>query len=646
MPRPTLRLTLAILALTLAIPATAAGSDTTFCVHMGATANCGVAGQFDEQADLQKAFDDATTIPGTHHTIIIQNGTFTPRVGVSEFTYAGTARLTINGLSPTDTTLSNSAGATEVLSLNPGAGTTLSGLTIKPVGTAINGANLTNTAISNVPVVLPASSSATGMTLHDSSWIDSTLTAANPLTTSVGVVGASGANDLQRLTLTVQKGVDVTGGTLTARNLRITSTGFGIQASNPGTTANVEGGLLTMPSGTASANVGLLADTGATLNARSLTVIGAKQATVGVTVNATGTSHSAANVSDTIFNNFFKDVSRIADPTALADLSLDHDIVVLGTDSGVPGAPPSAATNTASDPLFVNVGNGDYRPKYNSPAIDSGTPCTGLCLTIPDMAGLARPINGTIDRGAFEYARRPPSVNAVASETQRFIGAVSSFTAQGTDPDNDPLTYAWVFDDGATATGAMVNHQFSSVGFHSATVTATDPTGQTATATATTQIIIPVPAPGGGGGFPPGGGGTPVTPLTLTGLKLSNAKFAVSSSKTATSAKAKTPKGTTIRFTLSKPATVKFAFEQELKGVKAGGKCVKKSKAHRRGTSCKLLELKGTIIRRNLAAGARSVAFSGRIGSKPLHRGSFRLTATATDSAGAHVAKHAEFKIA
>ncbi len=284
--------------------------------------------------------------------------------------------------------------------------------------------------------------------------------------------------------------------------------------------------------------------------------------------------------------------------------------------------------------------------KYNSPAIDSGTPCSGLCLTIPDMNGLARPVNGTIDRGAFEYARRPPAVNAVASETQRFIGGVSSFTAQGTDPDNDPLTYAWVFDDGATATGAMVNHQFATLGFHNATVTATDPTGQTATATATTQIITPVPAPGPGG-FPPSGGGTPSsTPLTLTGLKLSNTKFAVSTSKTATSAKAKTPKGTTIRFTLSKPATVKFAFEQELKGVKAGGKCVKKSKRHSHGTSCKLLELKGTIIRRNLAAGLRSVAFSGRIGSKPLHRGSFRLTATATDSAGAHVAKHAEFKIA
>ena len=70
--------------------------------------------------------------------------------------------------------------------------------------------------------------------------------------------------------------------------------------------------------------------------------------------------------------------------------------------------------------------------------------------------------------------------------------------------------------------------------------------------------------------------------------------------------------------------------ERKGKGRKKGSKCVAK---RRTGKRCTLYKAKGTL-KRSGKAGANTVAFSGRIGKKKLAKGRYRITATATDSAG------------
>jgi hypothetical protein len=126
-----------------------------------------------------------------------------------------------------------------------------------------------------------------------------------------------------------------------------------------------------------------------------------------------------------------------------------------------------------------------------------------------------------------------------------------------------------------------------------------------------------VPPAGGGGG----GGGTTTPPADHTGpvigaLSVSPKRFAVSRKRTAISAKAHAHQGATVRYTLSEPARVTFTVQLVAK--------------HKRRT---VLKVKGTLTRSGVS-GANQLAFSGRIGSRKLAAGTYRLVAKATDAAG------------
>ena len=70
--------------------------------------------------------------------------------------------------------------------------------------------------------------------------------------------------------------------------------------------------------------------------------------------------------------------------------------------------------------------------------------------------------------------------------------------------------------------------------------------------------------------------------------------------------------------------------ERKGKGRKKGKKCLAKRST---GKRCTLYKAKGTL-KRTGKSGANSVTFSGRIGKKKLAKGRYRITATATDTAG------------
>jgi len=92
--------------------------------------------------------------------------------------------------------------------------------------------------------------------------------------------------------------------------------------------------------------------------------------------------------------------------------------------------------------------------------------------------------------------------------------------------------------------------------------------------------------------------------------------------------------GTTVRFRLSRAATVAVAIARRQPGRVIGGRCVKPTRrlAHRR--SCARYVGAGRLIRARERAGRHAVRFSGRIHGHPLSCGRYRarLTATATDS--------------
>jgi hypothetical protein len=140
------------------------------------------------------------------------------------------------------------------------------------------------------------------------------------------------------------------------------------------------------------------------------------------------------------------------------------------------------------------------------------------------------------------------------------------------------------------------------------------------------------PGQGGGGG----GGGNPADAPTLGGLKLSHTRFAVAAGATARAAARRRrallrpPRGTTISFTLSRPAAVTITVERKLHGLRRGRSCVAPTRRLRgaRARACTRFTTAFTFTRGG-AAGGNSLPFSGRAGRRALPAGSYRLGAVA-----------------
>ncbi|MEU4192129.1 ThuA domain-containing protein [Kribbella sp. NPDC026611] len=95
-----------------------------------------------------------------------------------------------------------------------------------------------------------------------------------------------------------------------------------------------------------------------------------------------------------------------------------------------------------------------------------------------------------IGKGVTENER--PAVTVTASATQGEAPLKVDFTAAATDPEGDlPLTYAWTFGDGSTATGPVATHTFTVPGKHTVTATVVDSRG--ATGTAKVDITVDTP---------------------------------------------------------------------------------------------------------------------------------------------------------
>jgi hypothetical protein len=326
-----------------------------------------------------------------------------------------------------------------------------------------------------------------------------------------------------------------------------------------------------------------------------------------------------------VLDGFGVDVRLSESGGSNASLSSEYsayDSTKLSLDAGTSHTQGVGKLNLSGvDPRFTDPAGGDLTLLYNSPLVDAGD--TGYQ---PFLGGLdvmlrtrVRDGNGngvaTVDLGAHEYQRRPPKAVATGPATGDPGQALAFDGSESSDLDEEPLTYAWSFDDGTQAVGATPMKSFATPGPHSATLTVTDPAGLKDSATATVTISTPPPAGGGGAGQ------GSAAALVLSDLKIVPRRFRpiARPDKTTALLLRKARRGTRFKFTLSgpdTPATVTMT-------------------VHRVRPKRRLKRVSRFVVPARI--GANSVAFSGWGGKgrpKPLKPGRYRLTVQAESLVG------------
>jgi 3',5'-cyclic AMP phosphodiesterase CpdA len=114
----------------------------------------------------------------------------------------------------------------------------------------------------------------------------------------------------------------------------------------------------------------------------------------------------------------------------------------------------------------------------------------------------------------------------------------------------------------------------------------------------------------------------------LAAVTITHRAFAVARVPTAVSAR-RPPYGSTISYTLSKPASVSIDIARLAPGRRSGGRCVAPRQRLSRNPRCTRAIRQGALERQG-QAGSNKLFFTGRIGSRPLAPGSYRMTVVAT----------------
>jgi PKD domain len=473
----------------MALPATAAAT-TTYCVPATTIAGCPAGG------NVAGSIGTAIAAGSNGDEILIGPGTFYENVNdggkALQFVGEGSAATVIQGNtgSPSMRVSAGSSvsnlgvslpGATNQTGLSlAGTATGVAVTAMQPASTMNNiGVDLVNGGtFSHGSVTLPLTGgddSNYGGAIGDGTVSDSSVSAA------VGVTG------------------DGSGNVPTVARVRIIANqGYLDSSTSP---ATIDDSLIRTVAGSAP-EVGIGMGQFGTITARHLTVIGSGG--VGSTglsagcVAATAPVATSVLLASSILRGYSTSISATAVPgigpisSATTTVRVDHSFYDPGTTfvSAPVTVPPTAtATITADshsgnfDSLFIDPSAADFHLRAGSPAIDGGDPAalaSGESTT--DVDGNPRIVAGhqghaaISDVGAYEFQPHAPTVSA-------HTGPGDAFVATGSDPSSgDSVSFRWSFDDGTSATGAIVTHAFAKPGHHTATVTATDLDGFTATA--------------------------------------------------------------------------------------------------------------------------------------------------------------------
>jgi PKD repeat protein len=625
-----------------AIAAPAIASADTFCVHNPS----GCVGSV--QPDLKAALASAASNGPAKDTIRLGAGSFTDGPAVD----APGNPVDIVGTSAKVTTLLGTGNGVTVLKvLDPYS--TVSDLGVKITGTgaetgidlAGKGSHLnvinsgaqaatTGVALSGAFPWLDASSVALSYGANDfsltssavrSDAIHSTITDSD-LSAMAGVL-ARGQIDVMRSRVWAQQGLTASAVNSGVAYAAVSDTSFRVPGPLP---SNYGSKAL------AAAGTGL-----SFIDADRITAYGGGKAEVGVEAgpNAGAGNQATIHLRGSVIDGFSFAVYAHPSGGATATVTTDWSAYKLGSTSVIGGNYTAAASNldlTGNSAGFVDPAGGDLRLRHDSPLVDRGDPAFQPPGAVdrderPRLRDGDGATGARVDIGALEYQRTVPVATATATPATVDAGQTIGFDGQASDADpGETATYQWAFDDGASATGAAVQHAFASPGTHTAALTVSDPTGQTATA----QTTVTVNAPAGAGSTSAGSGsGATVRAPGLTGLRLSPTTFRARGSRAVSAAAQHAPIGTSIKYLLSKPAAVTFAISRASAGRRVAHACRRPTSANRRHRSCTRWLPVGTFTRTG-AAGTNRVRFGGRLRGRALAAGRYRLTVRAADSSG------------
>ena len=249
---------------------------------------------------------------------------------------------------------------------------------------------------------------------------------------------------------------------------------------------------------------------------------------------------------------------------------------------------------TEDDRVYAAV-RGAGAPQFSGPTgpfSPEGRP-TGAVIAGADGAGKGLVTYSTLDELSDDYTISALPYDDVPVVTDLNIpatveqGKPANFSVNPVDGWADITSVEWEVDAGVKKTGNQVTHTYATPGERTVTVTVTDALGNAATAGGPIQV-------------------TAATPPDATAPKLT----ALSMLKK----KSKRGKKNAFRFTLSETARVEIKVKRVSKGK---GK-----------------RAQGKIVKKQLAAGKRRVAFRGKIGKRKLKPARYRATIVAIDGAG------------
>jgi PKD repeat protein len=138
----------------------------------------------------------------------------------------------------------------------------------------------------------------------------------------------------------------------------------------------------------------------------------------------------------------------------------------------------------------------------------SATGTYNVSLTVTDTSNLSSSAATTAT-----IQPQAPTANAGGPYTGTPGVAVSFNASASSDPQNEALTYAWEFGDGATGTGVSPTHIYTSVGTYNVSLSVTDTSNLSSTANTTATIALQPPIANAGGPYT----GLPGNPVAFNG---------------------------------------------------------------------------------------------------------------------------------
>jgi hypothetical protein len=265
----------------------------------------------------------------------------------------------------------------------------------------------------------------------------------------------------------------------------------------------------------------------------------------------------------------------------------------------------------------------------------SGMP-TVTCVTSPS----AEATRGFIDAPFTDFGLEGDSVELSAGGV-----TTATFFAQRTGAPDPSTTFALAASGGAPGGSVTLNRTTFSLdeddresvsariavppatapGSYPVTLTATAPGKPTRTAVATVVVPASGPAvsgPGTAGGVAPVGR-PDVAPVLSASLKPARFRAGARARRALRTRGRRAAVGTTVRVSLSEPASLAVSVERPTQARRAKGRC---SARARRGARCTLVTHVGRLPPRSLPAGTSSFTFTGKLGRKTLAPGRYTLT--------------------